>query len=228
MMLQRCHQGMQSDFQAPYFFGLWLATGERMPSGKQYGVGWLIETALPPGVSGIPLRQVSNHHCYQLIEEMFHSWNVALWAPSASATRTCRWEKLDQLDNGKKEKLQHTMLRCMVTSLEATSLFIPYPHYSILSTFVNLTVWLVGNHPSWLQSNFFPLFHVVCMQNVCDRQKKDNHKETNLCNCLVSPKATRILALWCTCWLNAARRSMETPAMQRQQPSHCGLSIIPQ
>lgn len=179
--------------------------------------------------SGIPLRQVSNHHCYQLIEEMFHSWNVALWAPSASATRTCRWEKLDQLDNGKKEKLQHTMLRCMVMSLEATSLFIPYPHYSILSTFVNLTVWLVGNHPSWLQSNFFPLFHVVCMQNVCDRKKKkDNHKETNLCNCLVSPKATRILALWCTCWLNAARRSMETPAMQRQQPSHCGLSIIPQ
>lgn len=126
-------------------------------------------------------------------------------------TTIYRCGKHDQSDNVKKEKLQHIMLRCVIMSLEAPS----YPHSSILSTFVNLIMWLVQKHPSWLQSNSFLLFHLVYMARLWDREdsyphphvtaeKSTTKRLVNLGKCPPSPKATRNQELeFCLCGAHA-------------------------
>lgn len=135
--------GMQSDFQPPYFFVPRLATGERVPSGKQGGVGWLIETALPPG-EAISWGRLATTIAISLEKKCFIPEMWLCEPHTHLLTRIYRCGKLDQSDNVKKEKLQHIMVRCMIMFLEASSIFTAYPHSSILSTFVNLIVWLVA------------------------------------------------------------------------------------
>lgn len=145
-----------------------LATGERVPSGKQQDVERLIEATLH-WEEVFSWGRLTNN--ISITQRCFIPEVCSLGHHPTSASWVCTQEEEDQLGNVRKGEIPPPMLEWMVMLLEPLVL----SHYAHIAVFFLSTVWLMGEkNTSWLWSDSLPLFRLVSMENLW--YGKDSHQ----------------------------------------------------